>query len=66
MSASIGQGIHDGPVQDMANIALRLDIVERLYGVGRFGSGQEFSSLKGLVKTIIGIFAASSILAPWL
>ena len=42
-------------MQDMANIALRLDIVERLYGVGRFEeAGQEFSSLKGLVKTIIG------------
>ncbi|HHT73208.1 MAG TPA: sensor histidine kinase [Firmicutes bacterium] len=51
----LAREIHDGPVQDMANIALRLDIVERLYGVGRFEeAGQEFSSLKGLVKTIIG------------
>lgn len=50
----LAREIHDGPVQDMANISLRLDIIERLYGAGRQEeASQEFTSLKHLVKGVI-------------
>lgn len=51
----LAREIHDGPVQDMANIALRLDICQRLYSVGRKDEAlEEFSCIKRLIKGIIG------------
>ena len=43
--------LHDGPVQDLANLVVQLEICERLYGAGRKGEAQEqFSGVKRIAQ----------------
>ena len=50
----LAREIHDGPVQDLANIVLKLDICERLYNADRRDeAAQEYRSLKPIVQGII-------------
>lgn len=51
----LAREIHDGPVQDLANIMIKLDICERLHCAGRQEEAfSEYGSVKTLIKTIIG------------
>lgn len=43
--------LHDGPVQDLANLIVQLEIVERLHQAGRHAEAEEnFHKLKGIVQ----------------
>lgn len=51
----LAREMHDGPVQDMANLILKLDICERLYGAGKEREAvEEFGGLRPLIQGIIG------------
>ncbi|NLM38636.1 MAG: histidine kinase [Firmicutes bacterium] len=51
----LAREIHDGPVQDLANIMIKLDICERLYGIGRQQEAvSEYRSVKTLIQSVIG------------
>lgn len=47
--------LHDGPVQDLANLFVQFEIVERLYQAGHLEEAKESHvGLKGIVKDTIG------------
>jgi two-component system sensor histidine kinase DegS len=47
----MASALHDGPVQDLANVMVQLEICERLYEAGHHGEAFEsFTKLKGITK----------------
>lgn len=47
--------LHDGPVQDLANLAIQLEICEKLYEAGQHNEAIEmFVELKGIVQVSLG------------